>query len=186
MLICEPSKSVKIKNTIEQKNINTLDSVTPVEDPVDFLSSEANDNSKSLNALNVVDIKPVTLFTIKNIHSGKIQKKPLMVLLDTGSERSVIKAAHSQHGNVTKGHTMKFRTPSGTFLSKNATDVEFTLNEFSESRRIRWKFHVLPEDSKLPYDMIIGRDLMRKLKMDVLYSDNVETWDDLLLKSVLS
>ena len=104
-----------------------------------------------------------------------------MVLLDTGSERSVIKAAHSQHGKVTKGHTMKFRTPSGTFLSKNATDVEFTLNEFSESRRIRWKFHVLPEDSKLPYDMIIGRDLMRKLKMDVLYSDNVVTWDELRL-----
>ena len=29
--------------------------------------------------------------------------------------------------------------------------------------------------------MIIGRDLMRKLKMDVLYSDNVVTWDELRL-----
>ena len=66
-------------------------------------------------------------------------------------------------------------------MSKNSTDVEFTLNEFSESRRIQWKFHVLPDDSKLPYDMIIGRDLMRKLKMDVLYSDNVVTWDELRL-----
>ena len=153
-----------------------------MDDPIDFLASDANDNfSKSLNALNIIDIKPVTMFTIKNTHSGKIQKKPLMVLLDTGSERSVIKATHSHHGNVTKGHTMKFRTPSGTFLSKNAVEMEFTLNEFSESRRVRWKFHVLPENSKLPYDMIIGRDLMRKLKMDVLYSDNVVTWDELRL-----
>ena len=62
-------------------------------------------------------------------------------------------------------------------MSKNATNVEISLNEFSESRLIRWKFHVLPEDSKLPYDIIISRDLMRKLKTDVLYSDNVVTWD---------
>ena len=104
-----------------------------------------------------------------------------MVLMDTGSERSVIKATLSQHGIVKEGHTMKFRTPSGTFSSKKYTDTEFFLNEFSESRHIRWKFHVLPEDCKLPYDMIIGRDLMRKLKMDVLYSDNVVTWDELRL-----
>ena len=60
-------------------------------------------------------------------------------------------------------------------MSKKATELEFTLNEFSESRQVRWKFHVLPEDSKLPYDMIIGRDLMRKLKMDVSYSENIVT-----------
>jgi hypothetical protein len=134
-----------------------------------------------LNALNIIDIKPVTMFNIRNIHSGKIQKKPLRVLLDTGSERSVIKDIHSHHGQVSKGHAIKFRTPSGTFTSKDAVDVDFTLNEFSDSRKVRWKFHVLPENSRLPYDMIIGRDLMRKLKMDVLYSDNVVTWDELKL-----
>ena len=121
------------------------------------------------------------MFNVKNIHSGKIQKKPLMVLLDTGSERSVIKATHSHHGKVSKGPAIKFRTPSGTFLSKNAVVMDFTLSEFSDSRKVRWKFHVLPEDSRLPYDMIIGRDLIRKLKMDVLYSDNVVTWDKLRL-----
>ena len=66
-------------------------------------------------------------------------------------------------------------------MSTKATDMKFSLNEFSESWQVQWKFHVLPENSKLPYDMIIGRDLMRKLKMDVLYSDNVVTWDELWL-----
>ena len=149
-----------------------------------FLSSEANDGLKvDLNALDsIADIKPVTTFTIKNLHNKKIQKRPLMVLMDTGSEKSVIKATHSHHGIVKEGHTMKFRTPSGTFSSKKVTDTEFFLNEFSELRHIRWKFHVLPgEDCKLPYDMIISRDLMRKLKMDVFYSDNVVTWDELRL-----
>ena len=128
-------QKVKFKEPVEHEISHTLDSVIPVDDPVDFLLSDANDSSKSsLNALNVVHIKPVTLFTIKNIHSGRIQKKPLMVLLDTGSERSVVKATHSQHGIVMKGQSMKFRTPSGTFTSKKATELEFTLNEFSESR----------------------------------------------------
>ena len=76
---------------------------------------------------------------------------------------------------------MQFRTPSGTFSSKKTAGMEFYLNEFSESRHIKWNFHVLPENSKLPYDMIIGRDLMRELKMDVLYSDNVVIWDELKL-----
>ena len=66
-------------------------------------------------------------------------------------------------------------------MSKDAVDVDFTLSEFSDSRRVQWKFHVLPEKSRLPYDMIIGMDLMRNLNMDVLYSDNVVTWDDLKL-----
>ena len=130
-----------------------------------------------MNALNVIDIKPVTMFHIRNIHSGKIQKKSLKVILDTGSERSVIKHIHSHHGKVSKGHAIKFRTPSGTFTSKDAVDVDFTLSEFSDSRRVRWKFHVLPENSRLPYDMIIGRDLMRNLKMYVLYYNNVVTWE---------
>ena len=33
----------------------------------------------------------------------------------------------------------------------------------------------------LPYDMIIGRDLMKVLRMDVLYSENVIVWDELHL-----
>ena len=93
-----------------------------------------------------------------------------MVLLDTGSERSVVKAAHSQRGIVTKGQTMKFQTPSGTFSSEKVTELEFALNEFSESRQVRWKFNVLPEDSKLPYNMIIGRDFDREQSNLLYYS----------------
>ena len=33
----------------------------------------------------------------------------------------------------------------------------------------------------MPYDMIIGRNLMKSLKMDVLYSENVIVWDELRL-----
>ena len=42
--------------------------------------------------------------------------------------------------------------------------------QFSEIKQVQWNFHVLPEKTSLPYDMIIGRDLMQKLKLDVIYS----------------
>ena len=60
--------------------------------------------------------------------------------------------------------------------------MRFFLSEFSESRDITWKFHVIPDaNNAMPYDMIIGRDLMQSLKMDVLYSENTVVWDDLRL-----
>ena len=89
------------KNIVNHNQTRTLDSVTPVEEPVDFLSSEANDGlSIDLNALDsIVDIKPVTTFTIKNLHNSKIQKKPLMVLIDTGKRYQGIAFSpwHSQN-----------------------------------------------------------------------------------------
>ena len=74
-------KNVNPKNIVKHNKTNTLDSVTPVEDPIDFISSEANDSSKtSLNALNIVDIKPVTLFTIKNTHTGQLFPQKIITL----------------------------------------------------------------------------------------------------------
>jgi len=73
--------------------------VTPiVEDPIDFLSSDANDNLSDLNALNAIDIKPVTLFTTRNSHSNKLKKKAYCVLIDTGSELSTIRPEIAHHG----------------------------------------------------------------------------------------
>ena len=118
----ERTKVVQNDNSINtsfenNKKCTSLDSVDPVEELTDFLSSEANDSPcVDLNALDsVVDIKPVTMFSVKSIHTNKILKKPLMVLLDTGSEKSVIKSMHSQHDKVKNGNAMKFCTPSGTF-----------------------------------------------------------------------
>ena len=47
------------------------------------------------------------------------------------------------------------------------------LSEFSESRIICPKgIRLLPDACDLPYDLIIGRDLMHELKMDILFSEN--------------
>ena len=104
-----------------------------------------------------------------------------MVLLDTGAKYSTLKAEVSHFGIAKKAPLMRFQTPTGTFDSNRSVELKFFLSEFSESKEINWKFRLLPEKGKLPYDMIIGRDLLKELKMDVLYSDEIVTWDDLKL-----
>ena len=86
-----------------------------------------------------------------------------------------------QHGTVQKSKPVSFNTPATSFKTTKKTKVVFTLPEFSETRQITGDFHVLPEDSKLPYDFIIRRDLMRALKINVLYSEGVINWDNLRL-----
>ena len=129
----------------------------------------------------VSDIKPVTLLLIKNARTNKFKKKELLVLFDTGATKSACKAMHSIHGTIQKSKPVSFSTPGSTFTTNKTTKVVFTLPEFTETRQITGNFHVLPENSKLPYDFIIGRDLMRALKIDVLYSEGVVIWDDLRL-----
>ena len=53
--------------------------------------------------------------------------------------------------------------------------LTFNLPEFTSSRLITHKFHVMEEI--LPgYDMIIGRDLMELLKLDVKFSTSTVEW----------
>ena len=43
---------------------------------------------------------------------------------------------------------------------------------------------MLPEKLKLLYDVIIGRDLMKELQMDVLYSEDLVVWGTFLKQVV--
>ena len=105
-----------------------------------------------------------------------------MVLFDTGAQKSTVKAQHSHLGKVRKTlRPTTFSTPHSKFQTNLISEMQFNMPEFSESKQVQWKFHVLPEKTSLPYDMIIGRDLMRKLKMDVLYSNEAIVWDGLRL-----
>lgn len=155
--------------------------------PTDFLASnivlEVNDSPTDSTApateLDSCDIKPVSVLFIRQ--NGKVRKKPLSVLFDTGAKYSCVKAESSQWGTIRRRQRTTFATPNGLFTTSKKSEIEFNLTEFSESKVVKWNFHVLPESQPLPYDIIIGRDLMKELNMDVLYSQDVVTWDGIKL-----
>ena len=65
-----------------------------------------------------------------------------------------------------------WETQAGNFTTSNKVNVEFFLPEFSATEIVTWKCYV-DESTKSIYDMILGRDLLTTLGLDLKFSDNV-------------
>ena len=75
-----------------------------------------------------------------------------------------------------KGKTKYFTTGSGQLKIQYQTDILFSLPEFSNSKLINWKFH-LTDNEDLGYDMVIGRDLMMSLGIDISFDKKKIIWE---------
>ena len=122
---------------------------------------------------------PVPLTFVRIVH-GKITKKhkrpePLRALIDSGASASII-CKKQLHGNKSyRSNETKWQTTAGTVSTNGKSKIDFFLSEFSDSRKITHDFHVV--NTVLPsYDMIIGRDLMHLLKLDVQFSTGSLDW----------
>ena len=56
--------------------------------------------------------------------------------------------------------------------------INFILPEFHSDRMITWDAHVHTSDVSKRYDMILGRDLLNALQMDIRFSDSTITWQE--------
>ena len=65
-------------------------------------------------------------------------------------------------------------TPSGPMTTNAKAKAQFTLPELQDDKLIEWDLHV--SESLGTYDMIIGRDLMEFLKIDICFSDMAVHW----------
>ena len=62
-------------------------------------------------------------------------------------------------------------TIMGKIENNKSAKVRFKLPQFSPTMELKWKCDVIPDMSKMPYDMILGRDIMQQLNIDVIASD---------------
>ncbi len=117
---------------------------------------------------------PVTLVNIRDGKKGRnLRHQGLRVLLDSGTSHSIAGRNCAKKLKEKKG---TFSTGNGALNTKYVSTIYFNLPEFSESKIITWDFHIT-EKNNLGYDMIIGRDLMQELGMDLVFSENVVTWE---------
>ena len=54
--------------------------------------------------------------------------------------------------------------------------VSFVLSELHADKTLTWEFHV-DESQTTHYDMLIGRDLLNKVGIDLLFSQRLISWD---------
>jgi hypothetical protein len=80
---------------------------------------------------------------------------------------------------TTKGKKTKWKTKSGSFYTDTKCKIKFSFPAFHEHRKISWNCYV---DNTNPefcnYDLIVGRDLMFGLGMDICFSEAKIVWDN--------
>ena len=102
---------------------------------------------------------------------GKTKFRTLRILLESGGSSSIVLGKHTQKLRHKKTQPVKWSTQGGDFLTTYKPNVKLVLPELDATKSVAWRFRV--EDSKKysRYEMIIGRDLLLKLKLDLCFSD---------------
>ena len=65
---------------------------------------------------------------------------------------------------------------AGSVQTGQKTKAHFSLPEFFEDRLIEWNMHLTEKLGQ--YDMIIGRDLLTELGVDINFSTSTCSWDN--------
>ena len=137
-----------------------------------------------INQTNMLNITPVTFASLYDpMDRSKIIKHNLIVLIDSGASHSMAKASlvMMYKNSFFKQNQASYKTAAGTFKSTFSMKLTITLDEFGGSTRIKHLFDLDENEEGIGYDMIIGRDLLNELNIDVRFSDGTIKWEDQLV-----
>jgi predicted aspartyl protease len=96
--------------------------------------------------------------------------------LDSGSSSTIIKKRFIKNLRIYKKGGVKWKTAAGTLKTSEKAKIQFKLDELDESKIIEWNAHVT--EQQFSYDMIIGRDLLSELGININFKTNKVEWDD--------
>ena len=127
------------------------------------------------------DPTPVTLATVYNPEDEHEQvKSNMLVLFDDGSSGSMIKQeiidTHLEAFGIDAN--IEYMTGAGPLSCNKKIKLQVTFDEFGGATRIHHEFDVDPNPEGVGYDMIIGRDLLTQLRIDIRFSDKTIKWED--------
>lgn len=109
------------------------------------------------------------------------KKLILRCLIDSGSSESIILDEFVRGLQQKKSENpQRWATKGGVFKTDAQCVVPFYIVDFSTQKRVSWTFHVdsTTLSTRSGYDMIIGRDLLSKLGIDIKFSSGTLQWED--------
>ena len=122
------------------------------------------------------DLRPVTLVRL-NTRRGKSKPRTLRALLDSGGSSTMVSEEFVKKLKLKPihGKTTVWKTPAGELRTTAKVKAQFMLPEFHDNRMLEWNIHVTPNMGA--YDMIIGRDILEDLGIDIRFSTQTIEWD---------
>ena len=101
----------------------------------------------------------------------------LKALLDTGTSMSIVSASRiNSHVEKTSSQT-EWKTAASKFVTTGKSTLSMKLPELSSLATVKYDFHV-HNGMLCHYNMIIGRDLMSKIGLDLCCSEQCVKWPD--------
>jgi predicted aspartyl protease len=118
-------------------------------------------------------------------YGHKLDKsRNLKALIDTGSSGCIILNEFTEGIHHKRSEDpQQWMTKGGLFQTNGICPVKFYLPEFSTQECVKWKFHVdsSKNATKSRYDMILGRDLLEQLPLDIKFSDKTISWQEVTI-----
>ena len=106
----------------------------------------------------------------------KPRKIPVKCLLDSGCSSTIAHKEVVDKVYVTTEEN-QWATAAGAFTTTGKSKVRLQLTEFSETAILNHKIHVTKQDLG-QYDMIIGRDILEHLGLNIQFSTSTVQWPD--------
>ena len=104
--------------------------------------------------------------------------KRMKILFDSGCAATLVNHQLVNDLKQTREGKTKWRTKAGKFTTTNKCNITFKLPAFYEHREITWNCYVDTTKNNLShYDLIIGRDLMHEIGINILFKDAEIEWD---------
>jgi hypothetical protein len=148
----------------ETNNSTRVEYTDHLNECIDTLSSSTTDHHQPRS-----DLRPLIFMHFQTKH-GSLSPTTLTALLDSGGAQSLISKQSAK--NLLQYSTLLqtiWTTPGGTHSTRVKTSGKFLFPEVSTTTFHQWQFHVT--ESLGDYDVLIGRDILNYLKIDIKFSN---------------
>ena len=97
-------------------------------------------------------------------------------MFNSGASESIIRSRLVKNLKQENTGTNQWKTAAGKVATSKKAKLMFSLPEFYESKIIQFWAHVF--NNNIDYDMIIGRDLMAELGIDISFKRQCINWGE--------
>ena len=141
-----------------------------------YLKSHQNKNKRQRTE--PTKLVPISFLELK-IKREKNEYVTLKALFDSGASATLINQTAVKHLKKADTTNTLFSTAAGNFSTHGKCRVKLKFPEFNPTAEITHTVHVTKTLGN--YDLILGRDLLHELEVDISFSSKTVTWNNVAI-----
>ena len=112
-----------------------------------------------------------------NIRRGRGQFNNFQILLNIGFSSTIVMGRLVEKLKLEKYSVTQWKTQAENFTTDLKVKLDFTLHSLITTNDVMWKCNV-DDSANKRYDMILGRDILTELGLNLKFSEHVIEADD--------